>query len=157
MIPYSNPWRWRSRRELFNDCYRHFKAAANVAVHRVEVAFGDRPHEVAGDDPLDTQLRTRDEMWLKENSINLVTSRLQSIGSTRDTPMAIFISPGTIGPQAIHLLQHYDFVQLFSTYADLTGETATSWQGHGPIASIRHSRGTFSTRKSFSPAQSATR
>jgi hypothetical protein len=34
--------------------------------------------------------------------------------------------------EAIHMLQHYSFVQLFSTYADLTGETATSHLGHRP-------------------------
>ncbi len=30
------------------------------------------------------------------------------------------------------MLQHHSFVQLFSTYADLTGETATSHLGHRP-------------------------
>jgi len=34
--------------------------------------------------------------------------------------------------EAIHMLQHHSFVQLFSTYADLTGETATSYSGHRP-------------------------
>ncbi len=34
--------------------------------------------------------------------------------------------------EAIHMLQHHSFVQLFSTYTDLTGETATSHLGHRP-------------------------
>jgi hypothetical protein len=132
-IPYSNPWRWRTRRELFNDCYRHFKSSPNVIPYRVEVAFGDRPFEVTGDDPNDRQYRTTDEMWLKENSINLAVSRLPV-----DWKYAGYVDGDfhftrhDWALEAIHLLQHYDFVQLFSTYADITGETATSWQGARP-------------------------
>lgn len=133
VIPYSNPWRWRTRRELFNDCYRHFKASPNVIPYRVEIAFGDRPFEVTGDDPNDRQYRTTDEMWLKENSINLAVARLPV-----DWKYAGYVDGDfhftrhDWALEAIHLLQHYDFVQLFSTYADVTGETATSWQGDRP-------------------------
>lgn len=133
IVPYSNPFRWRTRRELLNDCYRHFRNAANVIPHRVEVAFGDRPFEVTGDDPNDLQLRTSDEMWLKEASINLAVSRLPADWKYAGYADGDFhFTRHDWALEAIHLLQHYDFVQLFSTYADLTGETATSWQGHRP-------------------------
>lgn len=97
------------------------------------MAFGDRPFEVTGDDPHDMQLRTTDEMWLKENSINLAVARLPV-----DWKYAGYVDGDfhftrhDWALEAVHLLQHYDFVQLFSTYADITGETATSWQGHRP-------------------------
>jgi hypothetical protein len=133
VIPYSNPWRWRTRRELFNDCYRHFKNSPNVIPHRAEVAFGDRPFEVTGDDHNDLQLRTTDEMWLKENSINLAVSKLPVDWKYAGYVDADFhFTRHDWALEAVHLLQHYDFVQLFSTYADITGETATSWQGHRP-------------------------
>jgi hypothetical protein len=132
VVSYSNPWRWRTRRELLNDCIRHFRAAANVRVHLVEVAFGNRPHEVT--EATDLQLRTADEMWLKENTINLAIARCLPV----DWQYAGYVDGDfhftrhDWALEAIHLLQHYDFVQLFSTYADLTGETATSWNGHRP-------------------------
>src|ERR1700694_1453862 len=47
--------------------------------------------------------------------------------------MATSTSRDTTGAlEAIHMLQHHQFVQLFSAYADLTGETSTSWSGHRP-------------------------
>ena len=56
---YSNPYRWQRRREAFHDFRFHMEASPNVALHVVEVAFGDRPHEVTSrDNPLDLQLRT---------------------------------------------------------------------------------------------------
>ena len=134
IIPYSNPWRWCTRRELFNDCYRHFKNSPNVVPYRVEVAFGDRPFEVTGDDPNDLQLRTTDELWIKENCINLVPPRRFPVGWQYGGYVDgdFHFTRYDWALEAVHLLQHYDFVQLFSTYADITGETATSWRGHRP-------------------------
>lgn len=153
VISYSNPWRWRTRRELFNDCVRHFRAAANVRVHVVEVAFGNRPHEVSG--PGDLQLRTSDEMWLKENSINLAIARLLP----NDWQYAGYVDGDfhftrhDWALEAIHLLQHYDFVQLFSTYADLTGETATSWAGQRPYRLNSSFAWNYSHPKDFAAAR----
>lgn len=132
IVPYSNPWRWRSRRELLNDCIRHLRQSPNVDLHVVEVAFGDRPFEVSCE-PGDIQLRTTDEIWVKENSINLAVGRLApgwKYAAYVDGDFHFTRHDWAL--EAIHLLQHYEFVQLFSTYADLTGETATSWQGHRP-------------------------
>src|SRR5260370_40963757 len=56
---YSNPYRWQRRRETFHDFRFHMEASPNTVLHVVEVAFGDRPHEVtSADNPLDLQLRT---------------------------------------------------------------------------------------------------
>src|SRR5271165_6656558 len=44
-VCYSNPFRWRTRRELANDCIRHLARSPNVKVYVGELAYGDRPFE----------------------------------------------------------------------------------------------------------------
>ena len=124
VVPYSNPFRWRTRRELVNDAIRHLRGMANIDLHVVELAFGDRPFEVTGDDPNDVQLRTSCELWHKEQLINLGVSRFPvdwQYGGYVDGDF--HFTRHDLGLEAIHQLQHYDFVQLFSQYADLSGET----------------------------------
>ena len=116
-----------------NDCVRHLGQSPNVDLHIVEVAFGDRPFEVTGTHPGDIQLRTTDELWVKECSINLAISRLATGWKYAAYVDGDFhFTRHDWALEAIHLLQHYDFVQLFSTYADVTGGAATSWNGHRP-------------------------
>ena len=74
-VAYSNPMRWASRRVLMNEFREHMRASANVVLHVGELAYGDRPFEVTGDDPQDVQLRTSHELWHKENILNLVVQR----------------------------------------------------------------------------------
>lgn len=131
---YSNPFRWRTRRELFNDFRRHINCTPNVKLYVVELAYGDRPFEVTDpDSPTDTQLRTTSEMWHKENCINKGVEKFPAgwkYGGYADADFTF--NRFDWGLEAIHMLQHYDFVQLFSSYVDITGETATSWKGHRP-------------------------
>ena len=132
---YSNPYRWRKRRELFNDFIRHMRNSPNVKLYVVELAYGDRPHEVTGEDPSDVQLRTDCELWHKENLINVGVSRFPpgwKYGGYSDGDFHFTRHDWAL--EAIHMLQHHHFVQLFNVYANLTGETATSWQGHRPFS-----------------------
>jgi hypothetical protein len=138
IIPYMNPWRWRTRRELTNEAILHFRDAPNIRLHVVEIAFGDRPFEVTVPEDIDSlQLRTQDEIWHKENAINLMIARLPP-----DWKYAGYVDGDmhftryNWGLESIHLLQHYDFIQLFNSFTDLTAPTATSWMGHRPY---RHS------------------
>jgi hypothetical protein len=72
IVPYSNPFRWKTRRRLFNDTLRHLMACPNVVPVPVELAYGDRPFEVTeADFPNVLQLRTECELWHKENLINV--------------------------------------------------------------------------------------
>ena len=48
-VCYSNPFRWRTRRELANDCIRHLAGSANVKLYVGELAYGARPFEVTED------------------------------------------------------------------------------------------------------------
>src|SRR5271165_364542 len=45
-VCYSNPFRWRTRRELANDCIRHLAGSPNVQLYIGELAYGARPFEV---------------------------------------------------------------------------------------------------------------
>jgi hypothetical protein len=131
---YSNPYRWQRRRDNFNDFRFHMESSPNVVLHVVEVAFGDRPHEVTtADNPLDLQLRTDSSLWIKECAINEGVRRFPSdweYGGYVDGDFHFTRHDWAL--EAIHMLQHHSFVQLFSTYSDLTGETATSNMGHRP-------------------------
>jgi hypothetical protein len=131
---YSNPYRWQRRREAFHDFRLHMETSPNVVLHVVEVAFGDRPHEVTRrDNALDLQLRTDSSLWIKECAINEGVRRFPAdwqYGGYVDGDFHFTRHDWAL--EAIHMLQHHSFVQLFSTYTDLTGETATSHLGHRP-------------------------
>ncbi len=122
-VAYSNPVRWASRRLLMNDFREHMRASANVALHVAELAYGDRPFEVTGDDPNDVQLRTSHELWHKENILNLAVQRFPAewrYGAVIDGDFHMTRRDWAL--EAVHQLQHYDFVQLFSSYSDLSSE-----------------------------------
>lgn len=129
---YSNPFRWQARRRHFNDFVRHTRGAANIKLYVVELAYGERPFEVTDPtEPLDVQLRTDCEMFHKENLINIGASRFPSdwkYGGYSDGDFHFTRHDWAL--EAIHMLQHHEFVQLFSNYADLTSATATSDSGH---------------------------
>jgi hypothetical protein len=124
VIPYSNPFRWRTRRELVNDAIRHLGALPNIHLVVAELAYGDRPFEVTGGRETDVQLRTSGELWHKEQLINLGVQRFPArwkYGAYVDGDF--HFSRYDLALETIHQLQHHDFVQMFSSYADLTGET----------------------------------
>lgn len=132
---YSNPFRWRARRELANDFRRHMASLANIDLHMIELAYGDRPFEVTNPAlyPNDLQVRTSSELFHKENLLNLAIRSFPSswkYGAIIDADFTF--TRHDLGLEAIHQLQHYDFVQLFSTYMNVTGE-AEPGKGHRPV------------------------
>lgn len=107
-------------------------ASPNVKLYFGELAYGDRPFEVTGHDENDVQLRTAHEMFHKENILNQVIAQFPpgwKYGAWIDADF--HFTRHDWGLEAIHQLQHYDFVQLFSSYADLSGETYGT--GHIPM------------------------
>ena len=117
---YSNAFRWRTRRELADNFRRHMAACPNVVLHFGELAYGDRPFEVT--DAADVQLRTASELFHKENIQNRVIQTFPAgwkYGCAVDADFHFTRHDWAL--ETIHQLQHYDFVQPFSSYADLSG------------------------------------
>jgi len=138
---YSNPFRWRSRRELANDFRRHMATSANVDLHFIELAYGDRPFDVTNPElyPNDIQLRTECELFHKENLLNLAVRHFPpgwKYGAIIDADFHFTRHDWAL--EAIHQLQHYQWVQLYSTIMDLDGETVRG-AGHRPLNQARRS------------------
>lgn len=119
----SNPARYRTRYHLYRKFAEHI-AQLGGKLYTVELATGDRPFEVTqADDPTDIQLRTRGELWHKENMINIAMQRLP-----HDWKYVAWVDADVtfqrtdIFNETVQQLQHYDFVQMFSTALDLGPE-----------------------------------
>lgn len=135
---YSNPFRWRTRRELANDFRRHMMQTANIDLHMIELAYGDRPFEVTNKKlyPNDIQVRTKSELFHKENLLNIAIRSFPTdwkYGAIIDADF--HFTRHDIGLETIHMLQHYDWVQMFSQYMNLNGE-AEPGKGHRQIGSM---------------------
>ena len=135
IVPYFNPWRWKSREKHTERALKHFHDSGAV-IYLVEVAFNRRDFTFA-DSGLDGTLanckilgdkhrhkyiglRTKDELWLKENSINVAAGHLpydwqQVCWLDSDVH---FVRPNWVG-ECIHQMQHYDALQMFSHARDL--------------------------------------
>jgi hypothetical protein len=136
IVPYFDPWRWKSREKHTLRAIKHFADAGAVVV-LVEAAFNRRDF-VFADSGLDGTLaecnvlgerkfkhryiglRTRDELWLKENLINVAAGWLphdwqQLCWLDSDVH---FVRPNWVG-ECIHKLQHYSFLQMFSQARDI--------------------------------------
>jgi len=135
IVPYFNPWRWKAREKHTLRSIKHFHDSGAVVV-LVEAAYNRRDFAFA-DCGLDgafascgiherdfrhkyVGLRTKDELWLKENLINVGVERLpydwQNV-AWLDSDVH-FVRPNWVG-ETIHKLQHYSFLQMFSHARDL--------------------------------------
>lgn len=116
----SNPLRYRSRIELYNRFQKRV-VDAGAKLYTVEVAFGDRDYTVTeSNNPQHVQLRTIDEIWNKEQAINIGISKLPA-----DWEYVAWIDSDvnfahpTWAAEAVHQLQHYEVIQMWSTAQDL--------------------------------------
>jgi hypothetical protein len=128
----SNPARYRSRYELYRK-FESFCQKSGANLFTVELAFGDRPFELTQDeDPDDLQLRTYDEIWHKENMINLAIQRLPldwKYVAWIDADIE-FMRQDWL-EEIVHQLQHYHVIQLFQNAVDLgpNGEVIKTHDG----------------------------
>jgi hypothetical protein len=135
IVPYFNPWRWKSREKHTLRALEHFHNSGAVIV-LVEAAYNRREFSLANCGIHDRDatcsqmpggfkhryigLRTKDELWLKENLINVGVQSLpwdwqQVCWLDSDVH---FVRPNWVG-ECIHKLQHYSFLQMFSQARDL--------------------------------------
>lgn len=116
----SNPVRYRRRYELYWKFAQMCKAAG-VRLITVEQAFGARQFTVTEENELDhVQVRTIEELWHKENMINVGLRHLRQTHPhiTKVAWVDADCFPMTMNPTAwftetIHALDHYEFVQMW--------------------------------------------
>src|SRR5439155_23489062 len=146
----SNPVRWRSRYENYWRFHDHVSHSGAI-LWTVEVAFGDRPFEVTEpDDPHHLQLRTRDELWHKENALNLLIERLPSSAKYIAWVDAdVKFARADWVQETLQQLQHFDFVQMFSHAQDLTADYAPGSVMTGFVYNWLHDRSSFDKIASY--------
>jgi hypothetical protein len=131
----SNQIRYASRYELYKKFEEHCRAQPLVELYTVEIAFGRRPFEVTeAGNPKHLQLRTYEEIWHKENMINLGLGRLPA-----DWKYVAWIDADVEfqrkdwAVETMQQLQHYQIVQMFQQAIDL-GPEGEAFQMHQGFA-----------------------
>lgn len=121
ITPIFNSQRYRSRWKLYLDFAKMIKEAGGI-LYTTEVAFGDRDFALQQFNPDNyIKLRTKDELWLKENIINVTATKLPidwKYLAWIDADI-IFSRPDIIN-ETLHQLQHYKIVQMWSQSVDLS-------------------------------------
>lgn len=132
----SNPIRFQSRIRLYRKFAEEMAHTPNVKHYTVEVAYGDREYEVTEAlNPMHLRLRTTQEIWHKENALNLGVKHLLPHNwkylAWVDADIS-FRNPGW-AMETIHQLQHYPVVQPWSHCADLgpNGEVLQLFESFG--------------------------
>lgn len=123
ITPIVNSPRYKTRIENFGRFRWQFKRLS-VKLHTVEIAFGDRPFEatevVKNDSDPYLQLRSVEELWHKENMINVAIAHIvqkdpaiKYIAWVDADCFPISITPLQWLEETWQQLQHYQFVQMW--------------------------------------------
>lgn len=120
----SNPVRYDTRYNLYRRFVQHMHESGVVHLWTVEIQQGNRAFQVTHkNNPYHIQLRTEDELWIKENAINLAINRLTPLH--RDWQYAAWIDcdiefqrPDWL-IETLEELQVAHWVQMFQTAVDL--------------------------------------
>jgi hypothetical protein len=127
----SNPVRYGTRYNLFDKWHERIKRAPGVNVFIVEVQQGEREFVVTQkDNPCHLQMRTTDELWIKENMVNRAINQITCGVGERVAGIApayvmwcdtdiYFEHETTWHYETLHQLQTYDLVQCWETAVDL--------------------------------------
>lgn len=126
VIPLTNPIRFRSRYKLHDEFMARMRdvqerlklnlKGPQLELWVVEVAFGDRPFHYS---QANLRGRTENELWLKENMINLMVQRFPEnwqYVAWIDNDVE-FLEPDFV-ERTIHALQHYHVVQMWEDAMD---------------------------------------
>ena len=126
----SNPSRFRTRYELFRN-FEKYVTDSGAILTTVELALRDRHFEVTTPGPRTVQVRSPDQLWHKENLINIGIRALPAdweYVAWIDADVT-FSRPDWVY-ETLHQLQSYKVVQLFSHAQDLgpNGEPIQQFQ-----------------------------
>lgn len=119
---YFNPPRFKAREKLAREFIERMEENPLVNLFIVETAFGDREfHLTEKGNPRHLQLKTFDELWHKESTINLAVQRIPDDWEyVAWIDMDVQFVRHDWALEACHQLQHHMVVQLFQT-ASLLG------------------------------------
>jgi hypothetical protein len=121
VVPINNYIRYKRRYELFQKFKETLLQTPKIKLYIVEIAFGDRPFAVTETgNPAHLQLRTDNELWHKENSINLMVQRFPPGWKYMAwVDGDIEFHNKNFAVETIHQLQHYPIVQMFQSVVNL--------------------------------------
>lgn len=130
----SNPVRYTSRYRLWEE-FNERMNRAGVNLWTAELQLGSRPFVIT--DPNNCrhiQLRGRDEIWAKENCLNVLSRHLPDDWEyiawiDADIEFVGWKNPGDWVYEAIDMLQVYQVIQLWQTATDL-GPNGEALQTH---------------------------
>lgn len=115
----SNSARYKRRYELYWR-FKELCECAGIRLITVEQAFGHRPFMVTDSKNIfNVQVRSHEELWLKENMINLGIQRASQIDPQArevawiDADTFPMCTPIDWFEETWHALQHYEFVQMW--------------------------------------------
>jgi hypothetical protein len=121
----SNAVKFKRRYELYWQ-FKEMCDAAGVKLITVEQAFGNRDFMVTQKgNPLHVQVRTVEELWHKENMINIGINRMMQVDPTArevawvDADCAPMRTPVDWFEETWHQLQHFELVQMWEKMIDL--------------------------------------
>lgn len=134
----SNPVRYVKRYQLYR-AFEKQMAYSGAVLFTAECAFGGREYEITdSSNPRHLQLRTSDELWHKENMLNLMIQRLPAdwqYVAWIDADVT-FVRPEW-AQETLQALQHYDVVQPWSECMDLGPDGQLILQnGHATLPSM---------------------
>lgn len=131
----SNPERYKTRYALYKRFRYHITRECRIHLLTVEVAHGERDHQLTDDDleesvvqgctedgvrTIDVRVRNKSHIWLKENMWNVGAKFLPN-----DCKYVLFADADLhflndhFATEVVHALQHWRVVQPFETAADM--------------------------------------
>lgn len=126
-----NPHNFKSRIRLYKE-FAPYIEFCGAKLLTVEIAFGDRPFEVTTpDNKWNIQLRTNHVIWHKERAFNIAIKRLKKL-APKWNKVALLDADVSFSSHhwvkdAIHALDHYKIIQLFSQAAHLNAKEEILW------------------------------
>ena len=116
-----NQNRYASRYRLYHGFEKHVGDSGGI-LYTLEIALRDRHHEITNPtNPHHIQLRTESELWYKENGGNVALRYLPA-----DWEYVAFVDADFLFTrpdwafETVHMLQHYDAVQMFTNLTYLS-------------------------------------
>ena len=135
----SNPMRYRIRYHLYRQFEKYINDSGAI-LYTIEQNLREREYEVTDpNNPRHIRVNTTSELWHKENLLNLLMHRLPpdwKYIAWIDADIQ-FSRPDWVY-ETLHLLQHYNIIQMFSQASDLDPNFRLMNQRDGVIYGWRH-------------------